>query len=222
MNQAPIVFYFDYVSPFAFLASRRVEQIGVRLARPIEPVPVLFAGLLDHFGHVGPAEIEPKRRWAFKQAMRRAARHGLPLVPPPHHPFNPLLSLRLTHAAPPAQRWAVIHALFAAVWETGRGLEHADDVRAALAGLGLDVQDLLARADTAAIKSALRAATDQAAALGVFGVPSSVVDAEVYWGDDGLDDLVREQESGGVAWDERLDRWLMIRPSASRPRRPTK
>jgi 2-hydroxychromene-2-carboxylate isomerase len=93
MNQAPIVFYFDYVSPFAFLASRRVEQIGLRLGRPI-----------------------------------------------------------------------------------------ADDVRAALAGLDLDVEDLLTRADTPAIKSALRAATDQAAALGVFGVPSSVVDAESLLG----------------------------------------
>jgi 2-hydroxychromene-2-carboxylate isomerase len=218
MNPAPIVFYFDYVSPFAFLASRRVEQVGQRLGRAIEPVPLLFAGLLNHFGHVGPAEIEPKRRWAFKQALRRAALHGLPLVPPPFHPFNPLLPLRLTHALPSAGRWPVVHALFAAVWETGRGVEQPDDIRAALTGLDVDVEALLEQAASPSIKDALRAATDSAAALGVFGVPSCVVDAEIYWGDDALEDLLTEQAAGGASWDERYERWLQIQPSAARRR----
>src|SRR5574339_116635 len=112
MSSEPIRFYFDYISPFAYVASRRIEGIAAALGRPLEPVAVLFAGLLNHFGHVGPAEIEPKRRWAFKQALRRAQRAGLPLLPPPHHPFNPLLPLRVTHAAAPEQRWRIIHALY--------------------------------------------------------------------------------------------------------------
>jgi 2-hydroxychromene-2-carboxylate isomerase len=216
MKLEPITFYFDYVSPFAFLASRRVEAIAARLGRGVEPVPVLFAGLLNHFGHVGPAEIEPKRRWAFKQALRRAARHGIGLAVPPHHPFNPLLPLRLTHVVPSPQRWQVVHALFAATWEAGRGVEQGGDVRAALAGVGVDTDALLEQAEAPGAKQALRRATDEAAALGVFGVPTCVVDGELYWGDDSLEDIVSDHEAGGARWDERLERWLEIQPSATR------
>lgn len=216
MKPPPIAFYFDYISPYAYLASRRVEALGVRLGRTVEPIPVLFAALLNHFGHSGPAEIEPKRHWTFKQVLRRANRLGLPLEPPPHHPFNPLPALRLTLAAPETERWRIIHTLFEATWASGRGVDGAEPLRACIETLGLDADALLVRAATQPIKDELRALTQQAIARGVFGVPTCFVDGEVYWGDDSLDDMVADAAAGGPPQDERFERWLRIRPSASR------
>jgi 2-hydroxychromene-2-carboxylate isomerase len=220
MTGEPVRFYFDYVSPFAYVASRRIQAVATQLGRAVEPIAVLFAGLLNHFGHVGPAEIEPKRRWAFKQALRRAQKAGLPLEPPPQHPFNPLLPLRVTHAAAPDQRWPIIDALFRAAWQTGAGVETAQQVRAALAGLELDVDALVSAAESPPVKAQLKTATEQAVAVGVFGVPTFVVDGELYWGDDNLDDLLAEQQGGGPIWDSRVERWLDISASAKRAAAP--
>ena len=216
MAGAALVFYFDYISPFAYLASLRVEAIGARLSRKPEPRPVLFAGLLNHFGQLGPAEIEPKRRWAFRRVLRRADQQGVRLQPPPHHPFNPLLALRVTQAAPEEQRWAVIHALFEAAWANGSGVEQEADIRQALRGQELDVDQLLHAATTAPVKDALRATTEQAIAQGVFGVPTCLLGGELYWGEDTFDDMVLEAESGGPREDERLARWLAIGATARR------
>jgi 2-hydroxychromene-2-carboxylate isomerase len=216
MTHAALGFYFDYVSPFAYLASSRVEAIGARLGKRVEPRPVLFAGLLNHFGQLGPAEVEPKRRWAFRRALRRADQLGLRLRPPPFHPFNPLLALRVTQAAPQEQRWSVIHALFQAAWATGAGIEQAADIREALHGSTVDAELLLHEAETDRVKAALRAATDDAIQEGVFGVPTCLLQGELYWGEDTLDDMVHEIESGGPHPDERLARWLSISASARR------
>ena len=216
MTHAALVFYFDYVSPFAYLASLRVEAIGARLGTSVEPRPVLFAGLLNHFGQLGPAEVEPKRRWAFRRALRRADQLGVRLQPPPFHPFNPLLALRVTQAAPEAQRWPVIHALFEAAWAKGSGIEQAADIRAALGGSTVDSESLLQEAETDPVKGALRAATEHAIEQGVFGVPTCLLQGELFWGEDTLDDMVLEVEGGGPQRDERLARWLSIGASARR------
>jgi 2-hydroxychromene-2-carboxylate isomerase len=216
MTRPALVFYFDYISPFAYLASLRIEAIGLHLGERVEPTPVLFAGLLNHFGQLGPAEIEPKRRWAFRRALRRAAQLGVSLRPPPSHPFNPLLALRVTHAAPEEQRWSVIHALFEAAWANGSGVEQEADIREALRGRELDVDQLLHTASTSPVKDALRAATERATEQGVFGVPTCLRNGELYWGEDTFDDMVLEIESGGPQEDERLARWLSISSTAQR------
>ncbi|HWO11004.1 MAG TPA: 2-hydroxychromene-2-carboxylate isomerase, partial [Polyangiaceae bacterium] len=218
MVRHPLVFYFDYISPFAYLASLRIEAIGARLGARVEPTPVLFAGLLNHFGQLGPAEIAPKRRWAFRRALRRADQLGVKLEPPPHHPFNPLLALRVTRATPEAQRWSVIHALFEATWGNGRGVEQAADIREALRGLDVDVDQLLHAAATDSVKVALRAATERAIEQGVFGVPTCLLDSELYWGEDTFDDMVLEAEAGGPQQDARLERWLSLGATAQRQR----
>jgi 2-hydroxychromene-2-carboxylate isomerase len=214
----PLELYFDYISPFAYLASLRVEGIGARLGRAVEPIPVLFAGLLNHWGQVGPAEIEPKRRWAFKRALQRADALGVQLEPPPQHPFNPLSALRVTLAAPAAQRWSVVHALFGAAWSNGRGVEHEVDIRAALRGLEVDVDQLLATAALDSTKQELRASTARAIQRGVFGVPTCLLDDELYWGEDTLDEMRLHAEAGRPRLDPRLERWLTISASAVRRR----
>ena len=95
MLSPPIRFLFDFISPFSYLAWQWIHEVAETHERPIEYQPVLFAALLNHFGHLGPAEIEPKRRYIFKQVARRAHALRLQLAPPPSHPFNPLLALRI-------------------------------------------------------------------------------------------------------------------------------
>ena len=89
-SMATMKFYFDVISPFAYIAWPLVRKLG-----PVDPVPVLFAGLLNHHKSVGPAEVEAKRLYVAKQCARLAKEHGLPFGVPPTHPFNPLAALRL-------------------------------------------------------------------------------------------------------------------------------
>lgn len=191
-------FYLDPVSPYAYLAFERLPQALQGLSVVVDYQPVLFAGLLQHWGQKGPAEVEPKRQWTFRHAHWLAARQGTLLDTPAQHPFNPLPLLRLLLAAGPNRR--TVEAVFHHVW---RGGEAADDP-ARLAAL----RERLAPTsdpDAADLKLALRAATDAAAAGGVFGVPSFQWRGRLFWGQDGLDMLADALRGGawfdGPAWD---------------------
>ncbi|MBJ6982282.1 2-hydroxychromene-2-carboxylate isomerase [Luteimonas sp. MC1572] len=169
--------YFDFISPFAYLQWQAVKRMdGVT----IDCRPILFAGLLRHHGHKGPAEIAPKRTFTYRHVQWRADRAGVPLTFPPAHPFNPLPVLRLCVAA--GATHAAVDAIFDHVWREGR----AGDDAAALTGLAtrLGIADPEAAMADDTVKKALRANFDAAIADGVFGVPSLVVDGEVFWGED--------------------------------------
>lgn len=179
-------FYFDYISPYAYLAWTQIGAIAEKHGREVEPVPILFAGLLNHWGHKGPAEIPPKKRYVFKDIVRRAHRLSVPIKPPPGHPFNPLLGLRVTEAAPAERKAEVVDALYAATWARGVGITDVETMRETLAPLGLSE---LVDAITPDIKAAVKANTEDAVAQGVFGVPTILVDGEAFWGTDSLEHL---------------------------------
>ena len=173
-----VVLYLDFVSPFAYIAFKRLHTLppGVQ----VELKPVLFAGLLNHFGQKGPAEIAAKRRWTYRWCTWWAKELGIAFRFPASHPFNPLHHLRLAIAAgvtPPN-----VGRIFDAVWTTGA--EAADPVafKALVRALGADEARLAAQD----VKDALKRNTDEAAARGVFGVPTWEVDGELFWGADAL------------------------------------
>ena len=89
--------YFDFISPFAYLQLARFSTLPGNLE--ITAVPVVFGGLLTHWGQLGPAEIPPKRRFVYRFFQWNADRLGVPFAMPPRHPYNPLPSLRLCVAA---------------------------------------------------------------------------------------------------------------------------
>src|SRR5262249_47766349 len=108
-------FYFDYISSNAYLAWTRMPDLENRYGVILEPVPALFAGLLNAHGTVGPAETPAKSTWMVKNNIRKAVLLGVPMAPPAFHPFNPLLALRVSSLAlDPERRRALIDALFAA------------------------------------------------------------------------------------------------------------
>lgn len=217
MTDRTVIFYFDPISPYSWLAARqrgRIEQAGARL----DFRPVLLAGLLAAHGTKGPAEVPSKRVYTMRDVWRIAARLNIPVIGPPTHPFNPLRALRMCTALEDAdERARFALALLDAAW--ARGLELADaKVLIALAdACGLDGQDLAARAETPEIKRSLIAATDAAVADGVFGVPTFRVDRELFWGEDRIDALLWRLQGNTI--DESVLATVLARP-ASAARKP--
>ncbi|MGB1700435.1 MAG: DsbA family protein, partial [Nannocystaceae bacterium] len=94
-SRADLVFYFDFISPYAYLAFPEVLRLCENHQRTMIPTPVVFGAILTHHGHLGPAEIPSKRAYTFKHVLRLAHERGRDLTPPPGHPFNSLLALRM-------------------------------------------------------------------------------------------------------------------------------
>ena len=174
-----VTFWFDVVSPYAYLAFEHLPQALQGSSYAVEYRPVLFAGMLKQWGQKGPAEIEPKRAWTFRQVHWQAHQLGIAIDTPAAHPFNPLPLLRLLQAAGPNRHTCEL--VFRHVW---RGGGAADDP-ARLQALAAQLQP----ADDPngdAVKAALRASSDEAVAKGLFGVPTVECDGRLFWGLDSL------------------------------------
>ncbi|MEO8938798.1 MAG: DsbA family protein [Burkholderiaceae bacterium] len=174
--------YFDFISPYSYLQNAVLGRIATRV--DIRRRPVLFGGILGHWGQLGPAEIVPKRAWTFLHCTWLAARHGVPLTMPTMHPFNPLPLLRLSHAL--GNTADVVDRLFAFVWIDGHVPTDRDAWTDLLAELAVDER----ATQTPEVKEALRVAGTDAVAANVFGVPAAVVDGHVFWGLDATDMLI--------------------------------
>jgi len=182
-----LTFWFDPISPYAHLAFERLPQILEGISLTVTYRPVLFAGLLAHWGQKGPAEIEPKRAWTFRQVHWLAHRLGIELETPAQHPFNPLAHLRLLLACAPeggTPNRRVCEAVLHHVWHGGADANDAERIKAL-------ARELAPRVDPAdpAVKQALKDATAEALALGIFGVPTVEIDGRLFWGLDGLEML---------------------------------
>lgn len=216
-------FYFDYISGYAYFAWLRIQEICDRRGVELDVHPVLFAGLLDRWGQLGPAEIPPKRAWAYKDAFRHARLHGIELSCPKYHPFNPLLALRLSlREVAGAEQRRVVSTLFRAGWGQGIDLGSPDELAGALDREGLDGRALIERASAPEAKEALRRDTERAVDRGVFGVPTTFVGDELFWGSDRMD-YIELALDGRDPLDEARVREALARPRAADRRkvRPT-
>ncbi len=172
--------YFDVISPFAYLHLQRFSELPADLA--IDYKPVLFAGLLNHWGQKGPAEIDAKRRWTYRACQFWADSRGIPFRFPAAHPFNPLHHLRLILACGTTPE--AVRRVFEQLWTTGA--DPADEKAFAALARSLGVDDLTALGATE-VKEALRRNTEEAAARGIFGVPTFFCDGELFWGNDSVE-----------------------------------
>lgn len=197
----PITFWFDPVSPYAYLAFERLPQALEGCSYAVEYRPILLAAVLKHWGQRGPVEVAPKRAWTYRQVRWLAQRQGSDLTLPSVHPFNPLPLLRLLiacghHGRP--NRWQC-ESVLRHVWQGG---QPADDPQRLA-----ELRDCLAPArdpNGAEVKEALRCETDAAIGLGVFGVPTFGLPRpederamSLYWGLDALP-MLREALAGDV------------------------
>jgi 2-hydroxychromene-2-carboxylate isomerase len=178
-----IVFHLDFISPYAYLAFEALPEALKGLSYEVDYRPVLFAGFLKHHGQLGPAEIQPKRDWTYRQVLFLAHRHGIPMEMPAQHPFNPLALLRLAVACGSnglANRY-VCETVFRHVWRGGADAADAARIEALK-------QQLAPKRDPGSdeVKAELKANTESAIARGLFGVPSYQVDDKLFWGLDAL------------------------------------
>jgi 2-hydroxychromene-2-carboxylate isomerase len=176
--------YFDYVSPFSYLQAERLSSLPADLE--LHCRPVLFAGLLDHWGHKGPAEIGGKRRFTYRHVLWVAKEHGIPIKFPPSHPFNPLQLLRLTVAL--GSERETILKIYRFIWRDGLLPDSKDNLDRLALALGLSGADQIAAlASTPEAKDGLRKNGEAAIAHGVFGVPTLAIGDELFWGFDATD-----------------------------------
>lgn len=178
-----ITFYFDVISPYAYLAFERLPAALEGLNYQLTYQPVLFAGLLKHHGQLGPAEIEPKREWTYRQVQWLAHDMGIDMQLPAAHPFNPLALLRLAVASNPTglPNRCVTEKLFHHVWQGGQDAEDLPRLQA--------LMDLLKPAlnpNAPEVKELLKAHTKAAIGKGIFGVPTLEVDGKLFFGLDAL------------------------------------
>jgi len=173
-----LTLHFDFVSPYSYIAFKRLHELPPDVA--LELRPVLFAGLLNHFGQKGPAEIDVKRRWTYRWCTWWAKELGIPFRFPASHPFNPLQHLRLAIAARATRE--TVETIFDSIWTTGA--EASDPAAFAALAKSLGVEE--ARLGAPEAKEALRRNTEEAASRGIFGVPTYEVDGELFWGADSI------------------------------------
>jgi 2-hydroxychromene-2-carboxylate isomerase len=189
MNIKAIDWYIDFISPFAFLQAEILARDA--LSVPIRCKPVLFAGLLEHWGQLGPAEIDAKRRFTFRYCQWRAHALGIPMKFPPAHPFNPLSLLRLAIAS--GSSFQSCLTIFRFVFREGKS---ADDAQAWQQLVEtLQVPDARSRIASEDVKRELRENGAEAVRRGVFGVPTLLVGEELFWGVDATD-MCREYLAG--------------------------
>jgi 2-hydroxychromene-2-carboxylate isomerase len=169
--------YFDFISPFAYLQSERLAL--ARAALSIRYRPVLFAVLLDAHGHKGPAEIPAKRAFTYRHVVWQA-KAGHSAQVPPEHPFNPLPLLRLAIACDCAPRRC--SGSSASCGAIGGCRTCRSNGRSSTHDLGLPDAD--ARIADPAVKTRSRRNTEEAISRGVFGVPTLAIGRELFWGAD--------------------------------------
>lgn len=178
-----ITFYFDFISPYAALAFEQLPESLMGLSYGVTYKPILFAALLKRHGQLGPAEIKPKRDWTYRHVQWLAHRMGQEFQLPAAHPFNPLPLLRLAIASSEqgTPNRYVTETLFRHVWRGGADAVDAGRLATLVASIAPQ-RDM----NGDEVKAQLKANTDEAIALDLFGVPAFVVDGKVFWGLDAL------------------------------------
>lgn len=211
-------FWFDFISPYAYFAFLRIEELTRTRGATLRLRPVLFAALLDHHGQLGPAEIPSKREHTFKDIARYAALHDIALQGPATHPFNPLTALRCSLPQVAGdQQHQVIEAIFRGGWGGGADLGDPEALAALLSEAGLDGPALIARTREPQIKEALRREVEEALQRGVFGVPTCDCGGELFWGNDRLDYVALRLEGRDPLPPQGTDRLLDLPAGAIRP-----
>ena len=187
---AKIHFYFDFISPYAYFAWRKLPALAEKYNREIEAHPIVFGKLLDKWGQLGPAEIPPKRSWLNQYCLRYAALNGFEYNPPKIHPFNPLAALRMSlKEVSGNDQLRVIDAIFEGGWSHGADLGELSTLISLLSRQSIDGETLSKKVSESDIKELLIDETNFAIEKGVFGVPTIIIDDNLFWGNDQMDHI---------------------------------
>ncbi len=189
-----VEFFYDYGSPYSYIANSRLAGLIDRTGCTIHYRPMLLGGVFKATGNHSPAEekVEAKRLYLGAEMKRWVEHLQVNLRSNPHFPVNTLLLMRCAHAAMARGEFEAFHAAaFSGLWEQEKNLADPHVLDEVLSGVGIDAGSLVADASDTSIKAALRETTEEAVARGVFGAPSFFVDGELFFGNDRLDFVER-------------------------------
>ncbi|MDP3747388.1 MAG: 2-hydroxychromene-2-carboxylate isomerase [Phenylobacterium sp.] len=196
-----IDFYFDFASPYGWIAAERIGAIAHRFGRRVNWRPFLLrVTVLEAMGLPPPIKTPLKGDYLLHDIGRSLRHHGLTLAPDPRLDISSLNAARAVLwalATSPESVEALVLALYRAQWSEGRDISTPATVLDVVTGLGLSRRDAADALRDEAVKAALREATSSAIGAGVFGSPTTVIDGEMFWGADRLPMVERWLESGG-------------------------
>jgi 2-hydroxychromene-2-carboxylate isomerase len=180
-------FYFDYGSPYSYLADTQVEAIAKRAGATLARKPMLLGGVFKATGNHSPAEMPQKSKWSGFDMPMWARHYGVAFQRNPFFPVNTLALMRGAAAAQIDGLFERYHpAIYKAMWVDGRNLNDVNEVASVLTAAGLDAAKFGARIHDQDVKDRLKATTEEAVARGVFGAPTSFVDNMMFFGNDRL------------------------------------
>jgi 2-hydroxychromene-2-carboxylate isomerase len=196
---APIEFYFDFSSPYSYLASEQIEPLAARFGRRVDYKPTLLGATFKISGLRPLVEVPLKGDYSRRDFQRSARFSGVPFVLPDPFPISTVGAARaylwLADAESERAR-AFVHAAFRAYFTQGRNISEPAVLGDVLREVGSDPAQALAAIQQPHIKDRLRAQVDASLARGVFGAPFIVVDGEPFWGHDRLPQIERWLTSG--------------------------
>jgi 2-hydroxychromene-2-carboxylate isomerase len=176
-----IDFYFDFLSPYSYVAWTWVRSAP----HDFEYHPISIPSIIAHYETKGPAQIKPKRNYLFKDLLRFTKLNNIPFTTPLHLPFNSLYALRLSlKSVAGNQQKEVIDAIFRAGWEHGLDIGSDEVLKEVLKNMNLPVTELFSKMEDKTSRQQLKNNNESALNKEIFGVPTFLVDEEMFWGND--------------------------------------
>lgn len=183
-----VEFYYDFSSPYTYIASCRIEKICLDNSAELEWKPFLLGGLFNELGMTPAREIDNKFAYIKEDTRDCAGYYGVEFKFPDLFPLNSVKTMRGAFAAAEQGKLAEYnHEMFRLYWTEGKDLNNENILRDALAALGIDPDWFIGRIGEQEIKDRLREETSKAARRGAFGAPTIFVGDKMFWGNDRLD-----------------------------------
>ena len=187
--EAELEFFFDYGSPYSYLANTQLLGLSQRTNCVVKYRPMLLGGVFKATGNRSPAAepVESKRLYQGVEMQRWVSHYDVPFFYNPFFPINTLRVMRMAHAATQMNVFDKFHAtVFSAMWERGKNLGDIEILIAELIHAGLDGDSLAKMSEEASVKQSLLATSEEAVKRGAFGAPTFFCGGEMYFGNDRL------------------------------------
>ena len=198
MSNTPVEFFYDFNSPYGYIAAHKIGDIAAKHGRTVDWKPFLLGAVFKVTGALPLPHVPMKGDYSRHDFARSARFHGVTYNPPEDFPFSPVAASRAVYwATGDGKAREMTLALYAAGLGEAGDIASPDGVVAAAAKAGFDADAVAAGIQDPAIKEQLKTATDEAISREIFGSPFMIVDGEAFWGTDRLDMVERWLETGG-------------------------
>ena len=191
----PFDFYFDFGSPYTYLAHKEIQKIEEENAIKIKYMPVLLGGLLKATGMKANVDVPNKAKYMIKDCKLWAEKKKIKFK---FNDFFPIYTLNLMRCVLVAERKKIsqvfINKIFDSIWNEGLNLNDNKIFEKVLKKININPNTFLVEIENLEIKEELKKKTNDAYAKGIFGTPTFIVNNKIFWGQDRLEFAISEAE----------------------------